>query len=117
MQRSLSWRAEAERQERQELQERLAMACCAKAWEASGLPVKRLGSAKAAVELLRVWGDLEQLGVQVITYEAVESSTSHSAGDPEGAVPEGGFSKPKTVCKIVSVVQPVEKASKPGVKE
>ncbi|CAJ1368743.1 unnamed protein product [Effrenium voratum] len=115
------------------------------AWEASGLPVKRLGSAKAAVELLRVWGDLEQLGVQegvmsatypifefsreewdrtvgtaqdgtVITYEAVESSTSHSAGDPEGAVPEGGFSKPKTVCKIVSVVQPVEKASKPGVK-
>mmetsp|Transcript_17588 Transcript_17588/g.41744 ORF Transcript_17588/g.41744 Transcript_17588/m.41744 type:complete len:126 (+) Transcript_17588:48-425(+) len=52
----------------------------------------------------------------VITYEAVESSTSHSAGDPEGAVPEGGFSKPKTVCKIVSVVQPVEKASKPGVK-
>ncbi|CAJ1403881.1 unnamed protein product [Effrenium voratum] len=31
MQRSLSWRAEAERQERQELQERLAMACCAKA--------------------------------------------------------------------------------------
>ena len=68
MQRSLSWRTEAER-EKLELLERLVMACCAQAWENQGLPVKRLGSVKGAQQLLQRWDDLEAFGVEELRSE------------------------------------------------
>lgn len=73
LQLSLSWRVGQEgisvQQQHQELLERLVMATCARAWEAQGLPVKRLGSAEAATSLRQRWQALEGLGVEELRRE------------------------------------------------
>lgn len=65
LQLSVSFRTDGARtgeQQKAELVERLVMALCADAWEARGIPVKRLSGIEAADALARRWGELEQMG-------------------------------------------------------
>ncbi|CAE7241023.1 dnaJ [Symbiodinium natans] len=84
---SLSWRVDQEglsvQQQQQELRERLVMASCAKAWEAEGLPVKRLGSAEAAVALRRRWQGLDGLGVEELRRQYADLGLPTRAPQPK----------------------------------
>jgi len=64
---SVSFRTDAGRgasseQQRTELLERLLMAACADAWEARGIPAKRLSSIQTAEDLAQQWDRLEEMG-------------------------------------------------------